>query len=82
MGSWSGDGTTLSFTERATNISTVSVPFSPFSDTGATIFRDHIIWLAEKGITEGCSAEGLLFCPEQPVTRGQMAALLYQSLEG
>ena len=36
--------------------------------------------LAASGITAGCSADPLLFCPSRNVTRGQMAALLARAL--
>ena len=45
-------------------------------------------WAASKGITKGCSqgrfgdgVDDRLFCPTKPVTRGQMAALLYRHVE-
>lgn len=33
-------------------------------------------WLADRGVTRGCDAG--CFCPDQPVTRGQMAAFLHR----
>ena len=36
--------------------------------------------LFASGITAGCSQEPLRFCPEQPVTRAQMASFLIRSL--
>ncbi len=33
-------------------------------------------WLADRGVTRGCDAGR--FCPDQPVTRGQMAAFLHR----
>ncbi|MCE2527503.1 MAG: S-layer homology domain-containing protein [Actinomycetia bacterium] len=32
------------------------------------------------GITAGCSREPVRFCPDQPVTRAQMAAFLTRAL--
>lgn len=49
-----------------------------FSDTGGSVFRDDIRWLAATGITRGCADSR--FCPEDPVTRGQMAAFLGRAL--
>ncbi len=49
-----------------------------FSDTGASVFLDDIIWLADEGITFGCG--GTRFCPGANVTRGQMAAFLVRAL--
>ena len=52
-----------------------------FSDVGADHpFHDDIQWLAGEGITNGCSEHA--FCPEDDVTRGQMAAFLHRSAEG
>lgn len=35
--------------------------------------------IAEIGITLGCNADGTLYCPSKPITRGQMAAFLYRA---
>lgn len=51
----------------------------PFEDTGASIFKADIAALAAAGITRGCSPTS--FCPEDPVTRGQMAAFLVRALD-
>ena len=50
-----------------------------FGDTGATVFRNDIIWLAEEGITGGCGVGR--FCPSGTVTREQMASFLARGLE-
>ena len=50
------------------------------TDVDASIFRPDIIWLAGEGITKGCNSAQTLFCPNQPVTRGQMAAFLVRAL--
>ena len=34
------------------------------------------------GVTRGCSAEPMRYCPEEPVTRAQMASFLIRALEG
>ncbi len=49
-----------------------------FNDIGFLTFRPDILWLANSGITTGCGAG--LFCPDDPVTRGQMAAFLDRAL--
>ena len=36
----------------------------------------HVERLAELGITQGCATEPARFCPEDPVTRAQMASFL------
>jgi hypothetical protein len=43
-------------------------------------FAADIEWLADAGITRGCGTD--LFCPEDPVTRQQMAAFLHRLAEG
>lgn len=47
-----------------------------FGDDGGSVHEPNINALASTGITSGC-AEGL-FCPSDPITRGQMAAFLYR----
>ena len=54
-----------------------------FTDDDGSTFEADIEKLAEAGITLGCSAsDPNLFCPNQPVTRGQMAAFLHRALGG
>jgi murein DD-endopeptidase MepM/ murein hydrolase activator NlpD len=43
-------------------------------------FETSIRAVLASGITRGCSAAGTEFCPEHPVTRGQMAAFLTRAL--
>lgn len=40
------------------------------------VHHDAISWLASVGVTGGCSADGTSYCPEDPVTRAQMATFL------
>jgi hypothetical protein len=48
-----------------------------FGDVGADApFADDIEWLVSAGITRGCDQSS--FCPDQPVSRAQMAAFLYR----
>lgn len=52
-----------------------------FSDVGEDhSFHDDIQWLAQEGITRGCDEHA--FCPQDAVTRGQMAAFLHRMAEG
>lgn len=45
------------------------------------LFHTEITWLAEQGITRGCNPpDNTLYCPDDPVTRGQMAAFLNRAL--
>ena len=50
-----------------------------FADTEGSVHAANIDALAAAGITLGCSIEPLLFCPDQPVTRAQMASFLVRS---
>jgi hypothetical protein len=71
----------------AGNISTYSAPVTVttgtrFSDVdGSNVFAADIEWLAASGITRGCNPPANdRFCPDEPVTRGQMAAFLVRAL--
>jgi hypothetical protein len=63
--------------------------YSPPTGTG-TLFGDvsgshwAVDWIEQlyaDGITSGCSADPLLYCPEDEVTRAQMAVFLVRSFE-
>jgi hypothetical protein len=60
---------------------TISV-YSGFDDVPSShLFSDDINWLADQGITRGCNPpQNNLFCPDDFVTRGQMAAFLVRAL--
>lgn len=51
-----------------------AVVSSPFTDIGSSPFKADIEWLYSEGITSGCQAT--LYCPNDPVTREQMASYL------
>src|SRR5690606_17372964 len=54
---------------------------SGFDDTVGHVFAGDISRLAEAGITRGCNPPAnTQFCPDQLVTRGQMAAFLVRAL--
>ncbi len=54
-----------------------------FSDVACpSLFADWIQELYELGITGGCQASPLSYCPDDPVTRAQMAAFLLKSWLG
>jgi hypothetical protein len=55
-------------------------PTSPsgFTDVAGHFFEADITWLVEAGITKGCGSRR--FCPDAPVSRGQMAAFLSRAL--
>ena len=53
-----------------------------FTDDDGSIFEDNIAKLAAAGITRGCNPpDNDHYCPNQPVTRAQMAAFLRRALE-
>ncbi|MGA9595916.1 MAG: S-layer homology domain-containing protein [Acidimicrobiia bacterium] len=58
------------------------LPFDgTFADDDGSVFLNDIEWLAGEGITKGCNPPyNTLFCPNQVVTRGQMAAFLSRAL--
>ena len=51
-----------------------------FADTSGSSFEDEIDALAAAGIAAGCAAGPLRYCPDQPVTRGQMATFIARAL--
>jgi hypothetical protein len=55
------------------------LPPSGFFDVPAGHpFESDIVWLADQGITTGCAADR--YCPDTPVTRGEMAVFLSRAL--
>src|SRR5690606_6702944 len=54
-----------------------------FADTIGTTFEADVAALADVGVTRGCDPPANYdFCPDEPVTRAQMAAFLMRALEG
>jgi hypothetical protein len=53
---------------------------NPFSDDNGSTFENAINKIAAAEITVGCNTANTLFCPNQNVTRGQMAAFIRRSL--
>ena len=51
-----------------------------FTDTQDNTHTANIDALSAAGITVGCSTEPLRYCPNQPVTRAQIATLLHRAL--
>jgi len=49
-----------------------------YEDMYGSVFVDSIAWMQYTGITQGCAPA--LFCVDDPVTRGQMAAFLVRAL--
>jgi len=50
-----------------------------FVDVGSSPFRDDIAWAIAGGITDGCWIAK--FCPDEPITRGEMATFVARALD-
>ena len=55
-----------------------SAPVAGFADTDGNPHHDNILRIAAAGITTGCNTNH--YCPNQPVTRDQMATFLARAL--
>ena len=53
----------------------------PFVDTENSYHRDSIRTLAYHNITYGCNAEGTRYCPNDSISRAQMASFLARALK-
>ena len=52
-----------------------------FIDDDFSVFEGDIEWIADEGITKGCNPPiNDLFCPDEFVTRGQMAAFMVRAM--
>jgi hypothetical protein len=57
-------------------------PDNPFIDDNGHIFENAIEWLAAEGITLGCNPPtNDRFCPDDAVTRGEMAVFLVRAFD-
>ena len=55
---------------------------SSFADVdGAAWWAPHVERLADLEVTTGCAADPLRFCPDDPVTRAQMASFLARAFD-
>ncbi len=68
-------GQTAAFLNRALQLPVAEADY--FTDDDNSTFEDHINRLRQAGITTGCGPG--VYCGDQPVTRGQMAAFLYRA---
>src|ERR1700722_16021603 len=65
--------------------SPLTFPVTPYfqdvlaSGTPDSIFYGYVQRLAQLGITAGCQSSPALFCPDQSVSQGQMAAFMIRS---
>lgn len=57
----------------------VEADTTPFTDIAGTTFEADIVWLYNEAITVGCSET--LYCPDDVVTRGQMASFLVRMFD-
>jgi hypothetical protein len=74
-------GQMAAFLVRALNLPPPSED-DVFTDDDNSVFEDDINRLAAAGITRGCGPPGgTLFCPDDNVTRAQMASFLVRSLQ-
>jgi VCBS repeat-containing protein len=91
-----GTDPTFSFTPATTGVYTVavtvtdtttltgadSVELTVLTDINGSIFKNDIVWLANEGVTKGCNPPvNDEYCPNDNVTRGQMAAFLVRFLD-
>ena len=56
-------------------------PPAGFADTDANAHQAGIDALAAAGVTKGCATDPPRYCPEQPVTRAEMATFLVRALD-
>ena len=68
-------GQMAAFLVRAIGL-TAQDPNIDFTDDDESIFENDIEKLATAGITKGCNKAQTAYCPDRPVTRGEMAAFL------
>jgi lipoprotein-anchoring transpeptidase ErfK/SrfK len=52
-----------------------------FVDVDDTVHAANIDRIADRGVTRGCDPEGTRFCPDEPVSRAQMASFLVRALD-
>jgi hypothetical protein len=51
-----------------------------FSDDDGSVHEADIEKLVATGVTRGCSTQPMLYCPDQSITRGQIAAFINRAL--
>ena len=68
-----------SFLVRALQLPPAPTP-AGFTDTEGNTHQANIDTLAAARITLGCDTDPLRYCPDQPVTRAQMATFLHRAL--
>ncbi|HJR92251.1 MAG TPA: S-layer homology domain-containing protein [Acidimicrobiia bacterium] len=79
-GDWVTRGHMAAFLNRALQLP--GGPAIAFVDDDNSVFESDIEHLAAAGITRGCNPpDNDMFCPDRPVTRGEMAAFLVRGLD-
>jgi S-layer homology domain len=74
-------GQMAAFLRRALEGRLVAGTETDFVDDDGITFEPDIEWLSGTGVTRGCNPPtNDRFCPDDPVTRGQMAAFLVRAL--
>jgi hypothetical protein len=74
-------GQMAAFMHRALGDVLTLGPAVTFDDDDGVIFETDIEWLAATGVTKGCNPpDNTEFCPDDFVTRGQMAAFMERAL--
>jgi hypothetical protein len=74
-------GQMAAFLHRALVTMIMQGPPVTLTDIAGSVFEADIQWLANTGITKGCNPPANdMFCPNEVVTRGQMAAFLVRAL--
>ena len=68
---------TASFLARAFDLP--QAPPAGFADTARSVHETHIDAIYATGITVGCATDPLRYCPNDSVTRAQMAAFLHRA---
>ena len=69
----------VSFGSTGTTVKRISTGSSCINDWSTSPFAAHIGWAYEQGIVGGCDVD--LFCTYNPITRGQLAAMLARTME-
>ena len=70
------------FLVRALGLEPVENPAGRFGDVAAEAWHaGHVERVAERAITVGCNPDSTLYCPQDPVTRAQMALFLSRAFD-
>lgn len=74
-----GEALRTTFDLRSPWVDGVVSPYD-FRDVSGSVHREAITFISDLGITKGCNPPANdRFCPDEPVTRGQMAAFLVRA---